>query len=65
MIFWIVVSVWMVLSVLIAVAGRRFRFGFWGYFFGSILLTPVIGLLLLVAAIPPKKESPKLESGRF
>jgi hypothetical protein len=48
----ILVSSWILSSLLIAGFGRRFRFGFWGYFFGSVLLTPVIGLLLLLAATP-------------
>ncbi len=52
MVIGISVSAWIVLSFVIAILGRRFRFGFWGYFFGSILLTPLVGLLLLLAAIP-------------
>jgi hypothetical protein len=50
-IVWIVVGV-LVASLMIASAGRSLRFGFWGYFFASLLLTPVMGLLLLLAAIP-------------
>jgi hypothetical protein len=46
------IVIWIVCSLLIAVAGQRFRFGFWGYLFASLLLTPIIGLLLLAAAIP-------------
>jgi uncharacterized membrane protein len=38
------------LCLLIGWAGRRRPFGFWGYFFGSIILTPIIGCLLLAAA---------------
>ena len=34
--------------------GRRLRFGFWGYFFVSVFLTPIIGLLMLIAAVPTK-----------
>jgi hypothetical protein len=45
---------WLVASFIIAMCGAKFRFGFWGYFFGSLLLTPLAGLLLLLAAIPPK-----------
>jgi hypothetical protein len=52
----LLITIWIVSSLLIAYAGRRFRFGFWGYFFGSILLTPVIGLLLLLAAIPVRER---------
>lgn len=55
MIFWVIGGV-ILASLLIATAGRGLRFGFWGYFFASLLLTPVIGLLLLVAAIPPKAQ---------
>jgi hypothetical protein len=49
-----IIAAWLLGSLIIALFGSRFRFGFWGYFFGSILLTPVIGLLLLAAAVPPK-----------
>ncbi len=50
----IAVSAWIFLSLLIAIVGRKYRFGFWGYFFGSILLTPLIGFLLLLAAVPAR-----------
>ena len=48
----IIAVVWVALSLGVAAAGKSFRFGFWGYFFASVLLTPMIGLLLLAAAIP-------------
>jgi hypothetical protein len=54
-ILWLVIGA-VVASVLIATAGRRLRFGFWGYFFASMLLTPVIGLLLLIAALPTREQ---------
>jgi hypothetical protein len=53
MIHYLVIA-WILCSLIIATFGSRFRFGFWGYFFGSLLLTPLIGLLLLLAAIPPR-----------
>jgi hypothetical protein len=31
--------------------------GFWGYFFSSLLLTPLMGILLLLASDP--KQKPK------
>ncbi|MCF7971182.1 MAG: hypothetical protein K9L22_08480 [Methylococcaceae bacterium] len=34
----------------IALLGINRKFGFWGYFFGSILLTPIIGLILIAAS---------------
>jgi hypothetical protein len=52
------VIAWILGSLIIALFGSRFRFGFWGYFFGSLLLTPVIGLLLLLAAMPPSRRKP-------
>jgi len=57
MIHYLVIA-WLLGSFVIALFGSRFRFGFWGYFFGSILLTPIVGLLLLLAAIPPSSKKP-------
>ena len=37
-------------SFLVALLGKNRKFGFWGYFFGSLLLTPIIGLLLVLGA---------------
>jgi ABC-type glycerol-3-phosphate transport system permease component len=51
-----IVIVWLVASLLIAFAGSKFRFGFWGYLFASLLLTPIIGVLLLAAAVPPRRK---------
>ncbi len=39
-------------SLLVAFLGRNTRFGFWGNFFASMLLSPLVGLLLLLAAEP-------------
>jgi hypothetical protein len=46
---------WVLGAIVIGFFGRNFRFGFWGYFFASILFTPIIGLLMLLAARPPKQ----------
>jgi len=40
------------LCFLAGFAGRRRRIGFWGYFFSSLIFTPVIGLLFLFFATP-------------
>ena len=37
------------LAICVAWLGRNRKFGYWGYLFGSLLLTPVIGLLLYLA----------------
>ncbi|WP_168732426.1 hypothetical protein [Desulfovibrio desulfuricans] len=39
-----------VLSLLIGLLGINSRLGFWGNFFASILLTPLVGLLLVIAS---------------
>ena len=39
-----------VLSAIVALAGINRKFGFWGYFFASILLTPIVGLILVLAS---------------
>lgn len=30
--------------------GMNRKFGFWGYFFASLLLTPLLGVILLLAS---------------
>jgi hypothetical protein len=49
------IPVWLATAILVGFFGRHYRFGFWGYFFVSIFLTPIIGLLMLIAA-EPKRE---------
>jgi hypothetical protein len=46
------------LCLAIGYFGRHRKLGFWGYLFGSILLSPVIGLLLLFAS-DVRKPAPK------
>jgi len=50
-----IATVYLVLCVTLGLLGRRRKLGGWGYFFGSIVLTPVIGLLLLMASDPRPK----------
>ena len=44
------------LCMLLGLLGRHRKLGSWGYFFGSLVLTPVIGLLLLLASDSRKGE---------
>jgi hypothetical protein len=46
------------LSLFIGAFGRNYRFGFWGYIFSSLLLTPLVGILLVIASKP--KETAKV-----
>lgn len=52
--------IYLVASFLVGLLGKNRKFGFWGYFFGSLLLTPIIGLLLVLGADKRKPvENPK------
>ncbi len=42
--------VYFLACLLIGLMGVNRKLGFWGYFFGSILLTPIIGLILIFAS---------------
>ncbi len=46
----IIVSAYIGTAAILGIIGRRRTMGGWGYFFGSLVLTPVIGLLLLLAS---------------
>ncbi len=50
-----IILAYLLLSILIALLGVRRKFGFWGYFFASLLLTPAIGMLLLLASCKRKE----------
>ena len=43
-------------SIGVAFFGTNRKFGFWGYFFASMLLTPLIGLLLVISSDDPVKN---------
>lgn len=44
----------LLVSALIGFWGRNYRFGFWGYFFATLLLTPAVGAFLVIASIPAR-----------
>lgn len=44
------------LCLIIALIGSNRKFGFWGYFFCSLFLTPVIGALVLLASDERPKQ---------
>lgn len=53
------------LAICVAWLGRNRKFGYWGYLFGSLLLTPVIGLLLYLATDgPARRPEPRSEGGQ-
>ena len=48
------IAILFAVCLLIGFLGRYRKFGFWGYFFGSLLLTPLIGIILLLASDPKR-----------
>jgi len=47
-------------SIIIGLLGTNRKFGFWGYFFYSLLFTPFLGVIILLASdkkVPPKCEA--------
>jgi len=44
------------ISAIIGYSGRHRKMGFWGYFFASIMLTPLIGLLLVMVSDSKKNK---------
>ncbi|MFZ5585472.1 MAG: hypothetical protein ACOZHQ_06040 [Thermodesulfobacteriota bacterium] len=42
--------IYVVASLFIAFLGMNRKFGFWGYLFCSLLLTPFVGLIVLLAS---------------
>ena len=46
--------VYLALCLAAGIVGRNRRIGFWGFFFSSIIFTPVVGLLFLYFATPRK-----------
>ncbi len=43
-------------SLLVAVLGRHRKWGFWGYFWASLLMSPVLGALFVLAGDPPQRR---------
>lgn len=51
--------IYFALCLLIATLGTNRKFGFWGYFFCSLFLSPAVGALLFIASDPRPKEEKK------
>lgn len=44
------IIIYILASLVVAFWGMNRKFGFWGYFFGSLLLSPLVGVLLVCAS---------------
>jgi uncharacterized membrane protein len=47
--FFIPMAAYVVLSLLVAYMGHNTKFGFWGNFWVSFILTPIVGVVVLIA----------------
>jgi|TARA_B100000959_G_C14970765_1_gene619587 hypothetical protein len=52
-----IITLDLLLSLILAYIGRHKTMGFWGLFFASVLLTPIIGLILLL--VTRREEAPR------
>jgi uncharacterized membrane protein YiaA len=50
-----ILAVCLLISLFIGYWGRNRKLGFWGYFFATLLLTPLVGLILVL--VSDKKNS--------
>lgn len=41
---------YIILSLMVGLLGTNRKFGFWGYFFYSLLFTPFLGVIILCAS---------------
>jgi hypothetical protein len=46
--------IYVAVCCVVGVLGRKHRFGFWGLTFASIVLSPVVGLLIVIGATKRK-----------
>ena len=46
----VLAHLYILLAILIAILGRNKTMGFWGYLFGSLVLTPVVGFILVMVS---------------
>jgi hypothetical protein len=49
-------AIYLLVSLFIGLLGINKKMGFWGYFFGSLLFTPLIGAILLCASDKKRKK---------
>ena len=45
--------------LVVALFGTNRKFGFWGYFFAAMALTPLVGIFIVLASDPRKNLNEK------
>ena len=46
----VLIVAYVILCIIVGLMGRRKTIGFWGFFFFSVILTPIISLGILIIA---------------
>lgn len=55
----IIALAYIALCFIIALIGTNRKFGYWGYFFCSLFLTPIVGSIVLLGSDPRAKVPKK------
>lgn len=55
----IAIILYLLISYIVGIIGRNRKFGFYGYFFISIFITPLLGFLLILASDSKKNRKDK------
>ena len=60
----LIYTLYILAAVIVALFGRNRKFGFWGYFFATLLFTPLIGVILVLASdARPRRPAAEAASG--
>ena len=51
------VTLYLALCLVAGVLGRSRRIGFWGFFFASIIFTPIVSLLFMYFSMPRRSDA--------
>lgn len=43
-------TIYVFICLLVGVCGMNRKLGFWGYFFGSLVLSPIVGTILVLCS---------------
>jgi hypothetical protein len=56
--------IYLLFCMLVGFLGRDRKFGYWGYFFASVLLTPLLGFILVLGSDREKPVCPPQNTRR-
>jgi len=50
------ILIYLFICYIVALMGRNRKFGFWGYLFLSIFMTPLVGIIFVIASDKQEKK---------